>query len=354
MEKKRLCLVVPSLRAGGMERVIIELANYFSQKEDIELHLISLIKGQKFFSVLDKINFHEPLFSFNPRKRFFHQAKTIIFLRNKLKRIEPVSVLSFGETYNSFVLLATMLLKIKVFVSDRSKPDKRWGFFQEHLRKLLYPLAYGIISQTSYSKFFLAKEIRHKNIKVIPNPIVLSKSPKLPRENVIINVGRLIYTKRIDLLLEIFAGNNDKNWQLWIIGDGPLKVELEEKAVNLGVSKEVKFWGYQKEIEWFYSKSKVFAFTSFSEGFPNALLEAIEAGLPTIAFDCTAGPSDLIEDGVNGFLIPLGKVEIYQKKLKELLDNEILQQTFGANAKKLSEKYEMSKIGEEYLNFLLS
>lgn len=337
-----------------MERVMSELANYFSQKEDIEVHLIALVKIQRYFSISDRVKFHEPMFNFNPRKRFVHQTKTFQFLRNKLKEIKPEVVLSFGETYNSFVLLASMLLKTRVFISDRSKPDKTWGALHELLRKIIYPYAYGIISQTSYSKIFLTIETNHKNISVIPNPVNISKFPEQPRKNSILNVGRLINTKRIDLLLESFANINNKNWQLWIVGDGPLKADLEQKAVDLGISEKVKFFGYQKDIERFYSEAKIFALTSVSEGFPNALLEAMAAGLPTIAFDCIAGPSDLIEDGVNGFLIPKGEIHLFQRKLQELLDSEVLKQTFGANAKKLSEKYEISKIGEEYLNFLLS
>lgn len=354
MDRRRLCLVIPSLVSGGMEKVISDLANYFSQKEDIETHLICLVKREKFFTLNNKVIFHEPVFVFNTDRRVIDQFKTLFFIRKKLKEIKPESVLSFGETYNSFVILATLLLKCKVFVSDRSKPDKKWGLFHERLRRILYKRTFGIVSQTSFSEGFLIKETGQKNIKVIPNPIDITRFPLLPRENIILSVGRLIPTKNFSLLIEIFSKVNTNDFTLWIVGEGPLRSELEKRAIELNVSDKVILWGNQKNVEWYYSKAKIFAFTSISEGFPNAILEAMAAGLPAISFDCVAGPSDLIEDNVTGFLIPANKTDHYQEKLQKLIDEEELRNTFGTNARNKSLEFDISVIGDRYLNFLLS
>ncbi len=354
-EIKKIAFVIPSLSAGGMERVMSEIINYITKKPNIETHLIVLTNNEFFYSIDKNVQIYQPPFSFNPRFRFYYTMKTLFFLRNRLRTIKPFSVLSFGETYNSFVLLATWGIKTKVYISDRSKPDKDWGYFHNNLRKILYKKAAGIISQTSYSKNFLIKETQNKNIKIIPNPIDLNKyQTSLKKENVILNVGRLISTKRIDILLDCFSKIENQNWQLWIVGDGPLRKYLEDIAKKLDISNNVKFWGTQNNIAPFYLKSKIFAFTSFSEGFPNALLEAIAAGLPTIAFNCIAGPSDLVKNGENGFLISQGDTETYLQKLKELIENETLRNTFSENAIEIAQSYKLEKIGEEYLNFLLS
>lgn len=354
MSKKTICLVIPSFQAGGMERVMSELASFFSEKSDVDTYLIIYTKGEKFFRVPENIHLIEPDFIYKKSKKFFYTVKTLWFLRKNLKIIKPDAVLSFGETYNSFVLLSALFLKTRIFVSDRSKPDKSWGIFHETLRKLIYKKATGIISQTSFSKYFLGRETKHKNIAVIPNPVRPLKTPSTLQNKVILTVGRLIPTKKIDLLLHIFAEVKSNDWTLWIIGDGPEKHGLEELAFKLGVNERVKFWGYQKDMETFYSHASIFAFTSVSEGFPNALLEAMAAGLPCISFDCVAGPSDLINNGENGFLIPLMDTVAYKKQLNYLIENEKVRLSMGKKAYEKSKEYELMKIGNAYLKFLLS
>ena len=355
-EIKKIAFVIPSLSPGGMERVMSEIINYIANSTNIEIHLITLVKEEFFYNIEKNVYVHQPTFSFNNEGfRFFNIIRTGYFLRQKLKAIKPYSVLSFGETYNSFVILVAYGIKTKIYISDRSKPDKDWGYLHNHLRKILYKKATGIISQTSYSKNFLLKETKNKNIKVIPNPIDLKKYQiSLNKENVVLYVGRLISSKRIDILLECFSKLENKNWELWIIGDGPLRNDLENRAKKLGVSDNVKFWGIQYNIAPFYSKAKIFAFTFFSEGFPNALLEAIASGLPTIAFDCIAGPSDFIQNKVNGFLVTLGDIDTFFQKLDELIKNETLRKKFSENAIKIAKDYDIEKIGKQYLNFLLT
>ena len=352
IKKKKLCLVIPSLHAGGMERVMAELAGYFAIKDEFKTHLIILGKSKRFYDIPEQVLVYEPDFEFNSKFRFYHTIKTILFLRQKVRDIKPDAILSFGEMYNSFVLLSTLFLRTRVFVSDRSKPDKKWGKLHENLRKILYPLAAGIISQTTYSKEFLTKEVKHKNIKVIPNPVIPFIFTPINKQNIILNVGRLIYTKRIEILLDIFSKIIIPNWELWIVGDGPQQKVLEKRTLDLGLSNVVKFWGIQKNINLFYSQSKIFAFTSISEGFPNALLEALNAGLPCISFNCVAGPSDLIEDNVNGFLIPEHDYKLYQFHLERLMNDPILQSEFSTNASLLSAQYNIEKIGDLYLNFM--
>ena len=334
-----------------MERVIAELAGYFADQQ-IDVHLVILTKGELFYQLNTKVVVHKPSFIFNQKFRYYHTLKTINFLRKKIKSIYPYSVLSFGETYNSFVLLSAFGLKQRIYISDRSRPDKGWGIFHETLRRFLYPKAAGIISQTNYSKEYLGKIIGHKNIKVIPNPVILVEMLEGLRRNVILFTGRLISTKRIDLLLEVFSKSKYKGWDLWIVGDGPERTFLEEKSYNLGIEKSVRFWGSQKDIGNYYRQSKIFAFTSVSEGFPNALLEAMSYGLGCISFDCTSGPSDLIADNQNGFLIPILNIDVFLDRLELLQSDESILKRLSKNAFSSAKQYSISKIGQDYLNFI--
>jgi GalNAc-alpha-(1->4)-GalNAc-alpha-(1->3)-diNAcBac-PP-undecaprenol alpha-1,4-N-acetyl-D-galactosaminyltransferase len=352
MTIKRLCLVIPSLSAGGMERVMSELAIYFSGISNLDVHLIILGKGKRFYDIPTSVTVHEPDFYFNNKYRIYHTFKMLWLLRKSVKYIKPHAILSFGEMYNSFVLLGTLFLNMRVYVSDRSKPDKRWGKVHETMRKILYNHASGIVAQTNYSRQFLEKEIKHTNICVIPNPVQLfNKTPK-EKKNIILNVGRLIKTKRIDILINLFSKTNFSDWELWIVGDGPELHYLENISRDKKLTNKVKFWGNQKNVQWYYSQADIFAFTSVSEGFPNALLEALSAGIACISFDCVAGPADLIKNGENGILIKEMEEKSYLHELSALMDNVEIRQKLGAKAMESVSKYEISKIGESYLKFL--
>ncbi|MDZ7634136.1 MAG: glycosyltransferase [Bacteroidales bacterium] len=93
------------------------------------------------------------------------------------------------------------------------------------------------------------------------------------------------------------------------------------------------YWkGYQSDTDNYYRRSRIFAFMSSSEGFPNVLGEALSAGLPVVSYDCLAGPSDLISDGDNGFLIPLFDRELFKEKLTLLMANDELASTISQAA----------------------
>jgi GalNAc-alpha-(1->4)-GalNAc-alpha-(1->3)-diNAcBac-PP-undecaprenol alpha-1,4-N-acetyl-D-galactosaminyltransferase len=353
---KKISLIVPDLNKGGMERVMSELANYFSNKPSVEVTLILLTnRSEIFYKIPADIKVFKPEFAFNNKIRTISTIRTLFFLRRTIRKLKPDAVLSFGETYNSFVLLSCILLNIRIFVSDRSKPDKRWGFFHEKLRKKLYPRATGIISQTNYSRDFLINETGHTNIKVIPNPVRKIEQKTGTRENIILNVGRLIKSKRIDLLLNIFSKSENDGWELWIVGEDEKqeKEALIKLATELNIIDKVKFWGKQEDMDRFYSSSKIFAFTSESEGLPNVLLEAMAGGAACISFDCVAGPRDIISDGEDGYLVKLYDCDEYILKLNSLLKNPELREKYSNNARKKMEEFNINSIGEKFYNFLL-
>jgi GalNAc-alpha-(1->4)-GalNAc-alpha-(1->3)-diNAcBac-PP-undecaprenol alpha-1,4-N-acetyl-D-galactosaminyltransferase len=356
-----ICLVIPSLQAGGMERVMSELAGYFVTRKYIEPHLVLYgITREIFYTIPDSIIIHKPSFRFNNRLRLFYTLRTLCFLRNIIKKINPNSILSFGEYWNNFLLLAVFGLKYRAFVSDRSQPDKSLGWFHDGLRYWLYPRAKGLIFQTEKAKKIYLSKNKHHNIAVIGNPIRNIDKYKFPelREKNVLMVGRLIKSKHQDKLIEMFAQVSLPEWKLIIVGYDHLKQHnmerLQKLVKELNIEHQVVFTGKQDNIEEIYARSSIFAFTSSSEGFPNVIGEAMAAELPVIAFDCVAGPSEMIIDGYNGFLIPLFDYTQFQSKLAQLIMDEKLRKKLGSNAMESIKKFSCEKICEAFYKFIIS
>lgn len=360
MKRRKLCLVIPSLQAGGMERVMSELTRYFASKEEIDVHLILYgISREIFYAVPENVTVHKPAFSFNNRYRFYFTIRTIIFLRRTITRINPGSVLSFGEYWNSLVLLSSLGLKVPVFVSDRSQPDKSLGRLQDTLRQRLYPRARGVILQTEKAKEIYLRNNRSRNIAVIGNPVrdISAGEEGVKREKAVLMVGRLIKSKNQDQLIEIFARVCPPDWKLVLVGYDHLKQNnlerLQKLARELQVEEQVVFAGKQDQIDRFYLNSAIFAFTSSSEGFPNVIGEAMSAGLPVIAYDCTAGPSEMISDGYNGYLVPLFDKAMFEAKLTQLISDEELRSKMGLNGMESIQRFSREHICESFYQFIM-
>ena len=327
----RICLVCPSLKAGGMERVMSDFANYLASDPMCEVHLILFSDVERFFAIAPDISTH--VLDSGGANRLFTALGMYRRLRSILRSLRPRAVLSFGSVYNSFVLLAALGLNLRVFVSDRSNPYRNTqfrlrrdpvarhdGVLQFFLRKWLYRNTAGIFVQTETARRIEASNSRHKNILIFANPArPIDTSSEVRRKNVVLNIGRFVDTKNQLELIEIFARVRFGDWQLVFLGDGPNKEIAEQRARDLGLEERISFPGNVVDVERFILGSEIFAFTSVSEGFPNALLEAMSGGLACVSYDCVAGPSELITDGENGYLVPVGDKESFSEKLLRLM-----------------------------------
>lgn len=338
-----------------------ELAEYFSRK-NVELHLVLYGKGREiFYELPENITIHQPDWPFDNSKRTWHSIRTLLFLRRRIKKISPDALLSFGEYWNSFVLIALFGLKLPVYISDRCSPAKNLGKTHEFLRQTFYPRAAGIVAQTSQAESVYQEKRLNQNIRVIGNPVSeISKNTTLAnsdkKEKIVLTVGRLIDTKHHERLIDIFQEANPGGWKLIIVGGNAIKQDgrgrLTKKIRGSGMEQYVKLTGTVGNVEHFYLTSDIFAFTSSSEGFPNVIGEAMSAGLPVIAYDCVAGPDDMIKDGKNGYLIDLFDDQMFVNRLNELMTDEELRKKMGAQSKELIKKFNKNAIAEEYYQFL--
>jgi len=359
-DKKRLVLVIPSLQTGGMERVMAVLSGYFSEKPYLDVHIVLYgMHRDIFYSLPFNVKVHKPEFRFmnTTGLRMISSIRTLFYLRKTITALKPDTILSLGEYWNSFVLLSLLRRKMRVFVSDRCQPDKNLGFVQERLRKWLYPKAAGIVVQTTIAEDYYRRHIGHPNIRVIGNPIREIENPKkIKKDNIVLTVGRLIRTKHHDQLISMFMRINRPGWKLVIVGDEVKKHSnlqpIRRRIHELRAEAQVILEGRRLNVEDYYNQSRIFAFTSSSEGFPNVVGEAQAAGLPVVAFDCMSGPSEMIRDGENGYLVPLFDYVQFQQRLEQLMEDAELRDQLGTAARESVKKFAVEKTGAAFEAFI--
>lgn len=353
MSKKNICLILPSLIVGGMERVMSELANYLV-RNDVNVWLLLMFRDEMFYPLDPDIQVVQP--GFKKRNNLTYALFLFPFLRRNIQGIKPDAVLSFGERYNSYALLASLGSPYPVYISDRSSPNKNLSKFNLLLSKILYKRAAGIIAQTSTAAELLEKRLggTYSNIRVIPNPLREIPEKEYRKKNQIVALGRMVREKRYDRLLKIMAGLKDKSWKLVIVGDGSLRPMVESLIKEYDLGDRVILAGQQKEVDSYLGESRIYVLTSDIEGYPNALCEAMAHGLACISFDCVAGPRDIIRNGINGVLVDDGDTKQFTLELDQLIGDGSKRKSLGDNALKIRETLNPEQIFNQYLEFITS
>ena len=182
------------------------------------------------------------------------------------------------------------------------------------------------ISHFCRSQAMLFSDQRHWNkLQIVHCGVAPSGYGRKPRETFgkrVLFVGRLDPVKGVVLLLQAFAAIREKHpdARLTVVGDGPARAALEEQAQHLGVVNETNFLGYrpQSEVADLLEEADMLVLPSFAEGVPVVLMEAMASRIPVIASQ-VAGVSELVEDGVSGFIVPPGDIKTLTDRLDRLL-----------------------------------
>lgn len=354
----RILIAIPNLTMGGAERVISELANAWSMDESLSIDVVLLAEGEMFYSLSSGVKIHRLGFRVGQSRfrRAFGIFKLALRFRKVATELSPDFVLSFMNKYNIFVLSSLFGTGTKVVVSERDSPTEVLPKFTGLLRKFTYKFADGIICQTRASADFIEKNVGHSRVTVIYNPVKkIDMDHGVCREKIILNIGRLVSKKGQRYLLEAFARIHKEypEWTLVIVGDGPLRGELEHLSNELGLQNKIAFPGAIKVVDDWLNRASIFAFPSLLEGFPNALAEAMAGGLAVVSFNCDTGPSDLIVDGKNGYLVDVFDVSSLASRLEALMDDGDLRQRMSSEARKVASTLDVGIVSEKYLKFCI-
>ncbi len=349
---KKIVIVSPSLKVGGIERALTVLANYFSEKGH-HVIFISCLGGERFYTLNKEIEIKEPkLQNKGGLSKFFFYVTMIFFIREEVKKFKPNVVLSFGDWFNPLVLLSLINLKYPIYISDRTSPDYNFNIFTKLGKKLLYPLSSGFIAQTPLAADFKIKQFGNKlkNIKVIPNAIREVSITENIKENIILYVGRFAWEKSPERLIQSFSKiKNIDNWQLHMAGSGPILSQMKQLAHDLKIENNVVFLGKVENVDYLLSRASIYVLPSILEGFPNALCEALAAGVPSICFD-SIPHQGIIDNEINGYVV--NNVEELTNQLDFLIENPSIRELQSKNAKKIKNKLSLNNVGESYLNFI--
>lgn len=351
----KLALVISSLGGGGAERVMSLLANAWAARGDA-ITLITLAPDSRDTYALDpqvrRVALDVAGNSAHVLAALAHNLVRIRALRRAIVACQPDAVISFIAESNVRVLLAVAGLRVPVIVSERTflNGHHMRGIWRR-LRRWSYPRAAAIVAQTRRCADDLESLVRRR-VEVIANPVSLDPAaPGEPprdaaRARTLLAVGRLAPEKGFDLLIDAFAeiAAQHRDWRLLILGEGPLRAELARAVHARGLDARITLPGFDPHIRAAMRGADLFVLSSRYEGFPNALLEAMTEGLACVSFDCDAGPRELIEQRVNGWLVPPGDAHALAAALDTLMRDAGARARLGQQARAISHAYSLPGI----------
>ena len=213
-----------------------------------------------------------------------------------------------------------------------------------------------VLTKSDQKLFTEYCNIPKNKIVQIYNPSPIELTEYVPHsEKRVLAMGRLEPEKGYDMLLRAWAlvEKNITDWILEIVGEGSQKTILVSLCSSLGL-KNVVFLPFTDVPYLKYKKASIYALSSRHEGFPLALLESANMSLPVVAFDCPNGPGEIVVDGVNGYLVEPGNVELFAEKLLSLIKDSDMREKFSRNALETVKDLKISSIIKKWENLISS
>lgn len=353
----RCVLFIPTLTAGGAERVASVLANEWCNYPEVRISVITLFDESVFYPLDPRVEYICLGIQANKSVllRLVDLFRTLLALRREIVERKPKFVLSFMNKYNVFCVTALLGANQNTIVAERDSPTEVLSRLRIVLRKLTYPLAAAVLVQSQAARDFIVSTTSAHRVAILLNPVtpIIEERDRQPQK-IILNVSRLHTKKGQGDLLEAFAAIRAEGWRLVLCGDGPMRPALEQRARELGIEEQTDFRGTVADLRPHLCSAGIFAFPSYWEGFPNALAEAMLAGIPCVSYDCPTGPSELIEDGVNGVLVPVGNVTKLTEALRRLVENPDLATQIGDRAASVSDRVEIRSVSRRYWDTCLN
>lgn len=358
MKTKLLYITNQICGSGGLERVLSIKASYLSANFNYEVHIITLNqnKSSLFYDFDQALIYHDITAEGNRINSFWHYLKG---LRSLVKKIKPDIISVCDDGLKGF-FVPFLIGKPCPMVYERhvSKNIELKSERLNLIQKIKIKIIFGLMNfgAKRYNTFVVLtkgnlKEWNLDNLNVISNPLSFYPSETSTLNNKkVIAVGKQSYQKGYDRLLQSWklVSSTFPDWTLEIYGKMDKNIGLEALAKDLKINKSVSFFPAVKNIEEKYRNSSVYVLSSRYEGFGMVLIEAMVYGVPCVAFDCPYGPSDIISNNKDGYLVANGDVIGMSEKLMFLMQNQAARKIFGTNARESVTRFSVQTIVSQW------
>ena len=364
----KLVYLTPALyMAGGVERVLTLKANYFAEHFGYDVTII-LTEGKgksPFYPLSDRIKVVNLDIGFEQLWNCSFLKKIFVYLKKQRQYKKALTAELMKLCPDITVSLLRREINFLIGIKDGSKK-----IGELHVNRLNYRNFEA--NDTNFIKqlfaklwmFSLVKQLKRldrfvvlteedklawpelKNVSVIPDPLsfVPTAQSTLGVKRVIA-VGRYVYQKGFDLLLQAWAKIERQcpDWMLVVYGDGD-RAPYEQMMRNLGIdTSRCLLNGPTTDIQREYVNSSLFVFTSRFEGFGMVLVEAMACGLPVVSFACPCGPKDIVRDGEDGFLVENGNIDELVQQLMKLMVDHRLRTAFARHAQQNAQRFNIEQ-----------
>jgi len=326
---------------GGGERVTVGMANHLAaENHQVTIVSLSRFSPSNIFMPDKRVEIKYLNFNFENGFNIPQKIASVFTVRRHFSQYHDQTIILGIGTYPSLLLallpkkenLKTIGCQHNSYVAVRHV----WSF----LRKLLFHRLSALVSLTEQDLPKLKK--LNLNSYVIPNSVSFLPERRADLDNkIILAIGRMDYNKGYDLLLDVFEkiSLTHPDWNLRIVGNGPLHKNIISRIEASGLNDRVKILSATDQIIDQYLQSSVYLMTSRTEGLPMVLLEAQACGLPIVSFDCETGPSDIITNNKDGFLISCFNVDMMTEKVAILCSDPMKRKEFGANGRESIKRF---------------
>ena len=355
--RRSALLFIDSLKIGGAERVTLQWADWLLEGGWTVTLLTSKSASHDFYPVPAGLRrLQEPALPRLLDRALFWPLK-LWRLRKLLRREQPALLIGMTTLPSIKLALASIGLSSRLVLSERNYPPARplaWRW--RLLRRLAYPRADVHLVQTQGIAQWLHQHGLVRRTAVLPNAIVWPiprLAPQLHPEAVvplgqklILAVGTKLHQKGFDRLVAAFAGlqADFPDWSLVILGIEAAPYRGVNQAARLrqlmgSASSRLILPGNVGNVGDWYKASDLFVLSSRFEGYPNVLLEAMASGLPCLAVDCPTGPSDLIDPGLNGWLVSehVASTDLAEP-LRRALEDVVARAAFASEAQAVRQR----------------
>ncbi|HEW2290194.1 TPA: glycosyltransferase family 4 protein [Streptococcus pneumoniae] len=345
--------------SGGGERVAVSLASELTKKYEVHLIGITTKQSDLFFGINSQVKYSN---FFDHRVRL---SKNILKISKMLKKYfldnEIEVAFGIGIFSNIFLSLSGIGISTKVVLCDHTNSITANRELSKKVQRYVgTKLADKIITLTQEDrKNYIRKYgISENRIAYIYNwkENRLSNIPYNDESTKIVTVGRFDYQKGYDYLIQVakkvLAKMPDWTWEIYGSGKQDEVDKIRDLITENDLQDKLVIKGLEKNQDLIYGDKGIYVMTSRYEGLPLVLLEAQQYNLPIVSFRCPTGPSEIVEDGVNGYLIDCYDTDKMSEKLLELMKNDDLRQSFSDHAKDTMDKFDKNKILNQWIELI--